>query len=402
MQPLTSSGFLCYHYFLMELSPKQQIVELITKSQNILLVTHKNPDGDAIGSILALDSALRVLGKKLTSICAGEIPVALRFLPGQERIKKQAAVSRDFIIALDTRQVQVEKLGYKQRPKENRMDIVVTAKEGRFTPEHVSFGPQASQFDLVIVLDSPDLERLGDFYDNNTEIFYEVPLINIDHHSSNDYFGKVNWVDLAASSTSEILVALLEALAQSNRLFTEDISTYLLTGIITDTNSFQNANTTPKSLTVAAQLVALGARQQEIILNIFKTTPISTLKLWGIILSKLQNEEKLRFVWSQISRQEMEKVGASFTEIGGVIDGLLKSVPEADFTLLISERNGSIHGSLRAIKRNVDVSAMAQLFGGGGHSQAAAFEIKDGRGMEETVSEIVSRIRAYQSQRLQG
>lgn len=386
----------------MELSPKQQVVELIKKSQNILLVTHKNPDGDALGSLLSLDAALKFLGKKTASICSGDIAGIFKFLPKVSTVEKEIAVSREFVISLNTSEVQVEKLGYKQKPENKKLEIVLTLTDGNFKPEDVSFGAPGAQFDLIIVLDTPDLDRLGDFYDNHAELFYEVPLVNIDHHASNDYFGKVNWVDLASTSTCEILVALLESLGQGNQLFTEDIATLLLTGVITDTGSFQNANTTPKSLTVAAQLVAQGARQQEIINHIFRAKPLSTLKLWGKILSSIADEGKLRFIWSKIGKDEIDQAGATYMEISGVIDELIKGVPNTDFALLISERNGSIHGSLRAAKKNIDVVAVANLFGGGGHSQAAAFEIKDGRGIEETAQEIVSRIRTFQSNRLQS
>ncbi|TSC92259.1 MAG: Uncharacterized protein CEN89_777 [Candidatus Berkelbacteria bacterium Licking1014_7] len=385
----------------MELSPKQQAIELVKKSQNILLITHKNPDGDALGSILALHKSLEILGKNVIAITCGQVAESFKFLPNLASLEKQANVNNDFIISLNTSRVQVEKLGYKQKPDENKMHIVITAKDGRFTQEDVFFEKAKTQFDLIIVLDSPDLERLGDFYDENTEIFYEVPLVNIDHHSSNDYFGKINWVDLAATSTCEILVALLEALGGGNQLFTEDVATLLLTGIITDTGSFQNSTTTPKSLTVAAQLVAFGGRQQEIIINLFKTKSLSTLKLWGRILSKIQNEDRLKFVWTTATKNDLEESAANYTEIGGVIDELIKSIPGIDFVLVISERNSSIHGSLRAVRKNIDVSAIASLFGGGGHSQAAAFEIKDNRGVNEVAPEIISRIRTFQRNRLQ-
>lgn len=386
----------------MELSSKQQAIELIKKSQKILLVTHKNPDGDAIGSILAFKIALQTLGKEVVAVCpcSGTMPDNMNFLKDIDKLQFNIESSKDFVITLDTTEAEVQKLGYKQKPEDNKLNIVVTLSSGQLKPENVSFGKSAFGFDLVVVLDSPDLERLGDFFDQHTELFYEIPLINIDHHSSNDYFGKVNWVDIAATSTCEILVALLEALGQGNQLFNEEVATALLTGIITDTGSLQNVNTTPKSFTVAAQLVALGARQQDIITSIFRTKSITTLKIWGKVLTNLKDEGRLRFVWSTASKDEINEVGANLSEVGGVVDELLKSVPDTDFSLLITERNGNIHGSLRATKKNIDVATIAGMFGGGGHPQAAAFDIKDGRGLEDVAREVVSRIRTHQSNRV--
>ncbi len=385
----------------MELSSKQQAIELIKKAQKILLVTHKNPDGDAIGSILALQAALQTLGKEVVAVCpCAAMPDNMKFLNGVDKLQFDIEASKDFVITLDTTEAEVQKLGYKQKPEDHKLNIVITLSSGNLKPEHISFGKPAASFDLAIVLDSPDLERLGEFFDQHTEMFYEIPLVNIDHHPSNDYFGKVNWVDIAATSTCEILVALLEALGQGNQLFNEGVATALLTGIITDTGSFQNVNTTPKSFTVAAQLVALGARQQDIITSIFRTKSIATLRIWGKVLTNLKDEGRLRFVWSTASKDEMKEAGALQGEVGGVVDELLKSVPDTDFSLLITERNGNVHGSLRAAKKNIDVATIAGMFGGGGHPQAAAFDIKDGRGLEDVAHDVISRIRTYQSNRV--
>ena len=190
----------------------------------------------------------------------------------------------------------------------------------------------------------------------------------------------------------------MESLSREKPLIDEDIATALLTGIITDTGSFQNANTTPKSLTCAAQLVAAGGRQQEIIRHVFKTKPLSTLKLWGKILEKVRLDADSRFLWSKISRADFIESGASDTETSGVIDELLKSAPEIDFALLLVERADGLHGSLRAVAAGVDVSAIAKLFGGGGHEAAAAFQIA-GATLEKE-EEILSRIREYQQDKV--
>lgn len=382
----------------MELTPKQQTTQTISAAQKILVLTHVNPDGDALGSLIALFLVLKKLGKDVTAVAPEVIPGAFSFLPNTADLTKSFSGTKDFIITVDTAKIKVDHLGYKHYPEENKLNIVITPLSGTFKNEDISFSYGTFKFDLIIVLDSPDLDRLGPLYDGQTSLFYETPVINLDHHAGNDFFGKINWVDLTATSTAEILVSLMESLAREKPLIDEDIATALLTGIITDTGSFQNANTTPKSLTVAAQLVAAGGRQQEIIRHVFKTKPLSTLKLWGRILEKVSFDESSRFIWSKITRADFIESGASDTETSGVIDELLKSAPEIDFALLLVERADGLHGSLRAVGSGVDVSVIAKLFGGGGHEAAAAFQIA-GATLEKE-EEILGKIRNYQSSRI--
>jgi phosphoesterase RecJ-like protein len=378
----------------MEISPKQQIVELVKSSNRILLVSHVNPDGDALGSILALYIALTKLGKKVTAVVSDIIPETYKFLPQVDMVGSNFSGIRDFIISVDLTNADVEKLGYKKDKTENRLNIVLTPRSGSLSPEDVNFSYGKNKFDLIFVLDCPDFDRIGKVYDENTDLFYETPIINIDHHPVNDHFGKINWVEITATSTCEILVSLIESLSREQQLLDADVATCLLTGITTDTASFQNTNTTPKSLTIAAQMVAAGARQQEIIQKIYKTKQLTTLKLWGVILSRVIQETE-GFVWSYVGEDDFSAVGASPDEVRGVIDELLKTVPGVDFALLLVEKGSLVHGSLRATKKTVNVSEVAKLFDGGGHEQASAFQIKDVT-LAGVQDEIIKKIKLHQ------
>lgn len=383
----------------MELTPKQQITELINKSQRILILTHINPDGDALGSLLALYLLMQKLGKEVTTVSMDPTPRSLSFLPSQDKIKHVFEGTKDFVVSLDCSQTKVERLSYKNVIEENKLNIIITPKNGTFSPEDITFSYGALKFDCIFVLDSPDLERLGPIYNQETELFYETPIINIDHHAGNDHFGRVNWVELTATSTAEILVSLLESLSREKNLIDADIATCLLTGITTDTGSFQNGNTTPKSFTVAAQLIAAGARQQEIVQNIFKTKPLSTLKLWGRVLSKIQEDTQYRFVWSSVTAQDILQEGAEAEETSGVVDELLKTIPGVDFALLLSERKNGVHGSLRGIEKGINVADIARQFSGGGHELAAAFYLPNTT-LSQSENMIISKIREVQGKRL--
>ena len=376
-----------------ELSPKQQVVELLRNHTNFLILTHKNPDGDAIGSSLALYQTLNRLGKKASMVCVDEPSKPFGFLANIKDIKNNCSSFRDFVVSIDVGAIKAEKVMYKIEG--DKLQIIVSPKNGQFSKEMVSFPTGIFNFDAVIVLDCTDAERLGEIFESNSDLFYEVPVVNIDHHAGNDNFGKINLVDLTATSTAEILVSIIESLTGDPKFFDEKISTSLLTGIITDTNSFQNTNTTPKSLTVAAQLVALGARQQEIIKNIYKTKYLSTLKLWGRALVNLKEENDHGFVWSKIYKKDYLEVGASENESAGLIDELLKTASGINFALLLSEKNGDLHGSLRSSNTSTDVRKIAEIFGGGGHPMAAAFQITGGS-LEKNGDEIISKIMSYQ------
>ena len=382
----------------MELTPKQQTTELIKSATRILLTTHVNPDGDGIGSVLALGGALRKLGKIVTIACAGDVPATLKFLTGVADIDTHFSASKNLVITLSTKNSEVEKLGYKKDADAKELRIIITPKDnGQFTADDVRVDASVARYDLIIVCDTPVVDRLGALYDDNTQLFYETPVVNIDHHPGNDYFGKVNWIDLTATSAAEILVSLIESLAREQPLLDAEIATALLTGIIFDTGSFQNANTTPKSFTVAAQLVAAGARQQEIIKHLFKTKQLSTLRLWGSILARIQEDVDHRFVWSTATKADLEKFQADPTETAGVVDELLKTVPNIDFALLLAEKNGGVYGSFRGTEQGKNVSQIATLFGGGGHELAAAFQLQNTTLAKEQDS-ILAKIRTWQKE----
>lgn len=390
---------------IMEQTPKQQIIDLIKKSKNILVFSHENPDGDAIGSSLALTLALNKLGKSTSFVCADTISDTFKFLPHLDKIIAEPKAGDQFTITLDTADAKITKLGYKNYPTDNKLKIVIETKNSQLTKDQVSFEGGAKP-DLIIVLDSSEIERIGRLYEEHTALFYETPVVNIDHHPGNDNFGKVNWVDLTATSTAEIMVSLIESLSsiasQDKKspvnLIDEDIATLLLTGLTTDTGSFQNTNTTPKAFTVAAQLVAAGARQQEIVKNIYKTKKFTTLKLWGKALERLRLESENRFAWAYLTKGDFSLIGAGESENAGVIDELLKSVPDIDFALLLTEKKGSLYGSLRSTQPKTSVEEIAKIFGGGGHKMAAAFKLENGSFEKDSLG-IIDQIKDFQQKR---
>ncbi len=186
----------------------------------------------------------------------------------------------------------------------------------------------------------------------------------------------------------------------NHKFIDADIVTALLAGVITDTGSFQNANTTPRSLETAAELVTMGARQQEIIKHVYKTKELSMLKLWGRMLDRIKFDENLRLVWSYANQEDFMITGSAYDQAGGIIDNLMTNTPGAEVVLLLKEKEvGLISGSVRTTNASVDASAIAGLFGGGGHVQAAGFRYRTDN-FDSGVRDIIDKVSSYQKERL--
>ncbi|MBD3361138.1 hypothetical protein GF366_05055 [Candidatus Peregrinibacteria bacterium] len=381
-------------------SVQKQIVELINRNEKILILPSSPADGDSLSSGIALYTAFQKLGKDVTVVLKDPVPEIFHFLPNIKNVGDKMVSSNDFIITINAKDREIENI--KEEIEDDKINIIITPKKGRFSEEDVVFNKGRIEYDLVITVDCAELTQLGELYENNIELFYQIPIINIDHHVSNTHFGKINYIDIMASSTTELILPLLEELGrvQNKELIDEDIATLLLTGIITDTGSFQNANTTPRSFAKAAQLIAYGARQQEIIQNVYKTKQLSQLKLWGRILSKIQTDDDYRIVWSTVSQQDLKETDSSEKETGDVIDELMTNAPGAEVILLIKEKeNGEISTSLRTTTPAVDASKIAENFGGGGHTQASGFRMKD-ISLRDAEYKIINFIKKNQSKRL--
>lgn len=319
----------------MERSESLQAVDLIKKSNNIVIVLPKNPSTDAVASGLGFFLALEKIEKKIKVVCNEfSLPPSHQFLPKSKEIRSDLTALRKFIITLDLTRTKVRELSY-DISNSNKLNVYITPKDGFFEPRDVSTSASAYEYDLIITIDAPDLESLGKIYDDNTEFFYHTPIINIDHNPANEYFGEINSVDLVATSTSEIIFELIKQL--NGGAMDEYIATSLLTGIVSKTKSFQSTTVTPRSLAISSHLIENGARRDDIIKHLYRTKSISTLKLWGRALARLKTENDGRIVWSLLNRQDFQKSGANEEELEGVVDELIVNTPNAEIIVIVYE-----------------------------------------------------------------
>jgi bifunctional oligoribonuclease and PAP phosphatase NrnA len=297
-----------------------EVADAIRSNDRFLITTHENPDGDALGSLLAMKLALDQLGKDSVMVLFGDAP-----LPGE----------------------------YAFMPLDDLR---------RRWPDDVSER-------VLVAVDCANESRIAD-----PEVLGRVPLsIDIDHHHDNTRFAQINLIVADASSTGEVLRDVFRELGVE---ITPDIAEPLYIALVTDTGRFQYANTTPKALRLAAELVEAGADVHRVFQGVYESVQFAKLKLLARALERAQVYEGGRIIVSYLLRTDFTEVGAAEPYSEGIID-YLRAVEGADMAVLIREpprQDGPARRvSLRASIDELDVSAIARKSGGGGHRQAAGF-----------------------------
>jgi phosphoesterase RecJ-like protein len=239
-------------------------------------------------------------------------------------------------------------------------------------------------YDLLVVGDCGELERIGPVLESHGELFRRVPILDIDHHVSNPRFGAVDWVDAASSATCEMVTLLAWRLGVP--LTAEDgmLASALAGGVVMDTGNFQHPNVTARTLVVAAALREAGASFSEIARRLYRSKPNTQLLLFGRVLARMESDLEGRLVWSTLELADLLATGAGSAESEGLIDLLSQSeTSEAAILFKEVEGDGSTRVSVRTTDGGVDATVLAGTFGGGGHARAAgatvALPLEDAR-----------------------
>ncbi|OIP24522.1 hypothetical protein AUK11_03150 [bacterium CG2_30_37_16] len=299
---------------------KTELVKKILAAHKIAVVSHKKPDGDAVSSLMALVLSLHKLNKEIIAYTKIDISSQFPFLPGVLFTKDK----------LDARNI-----------------------------------------DLVILLDHNVLVR-GEFQEELSK--RKLPMIIIDHHPLTvNPDGLLYYIDEKAAATTEILFEIIGLLGVK---IDKQIATCLLTGLVTDTNSFQNQNTTLKTLKLASDLLNNGANLSKIINSTYKEKPLSDWKLMGRALKNLKYIKKYNMAYAFISNRDLEELNIDKEKASGISNYLILSLKEAKIVLtLIEEEAGVIKGSLRTRDASINLNKVAEIFGGGGHRGASGFVV---------------------------
>jgi phosphoesterase RecJ-like protein len=317
------------------MSDLEAIAAALRENDRFLVVTHENPDGDALGSLLATTLALRKLGKDAEMLLLGEAP-----LPREYHFMRLDGLLRE--------------------------------------------APADAAERVLVAVDCAKADRIGP----DTTVFDRAPLVlDIDHHHDNTRFGDVNLIVANASSTGEVLRDVFRELGVE---LDPDIAEALYVALVTDTGRFQYSNTTPKSLRLAAELVDAGADVHAVFQQVYESVEFAKLKLLARALERARVLEGGRVVVSYLLRTDFSEVGAAEPYSEGIID-YLRAVEGAELAVLIREpprdSGPTRRVSLRASVDELDVSAIARLFDGGGHRQAAGFS------SDRSIDEITELVR---------
>ncbi|CEQ22814.1 RNA-binding protein [[Clostridium] sordellii] len=304
----------------------KNIIKAIREGNNFIVTSHYSPDGDNIGSTLSMYYTLKKLGKKVYYVLDDSIPLNLTFLVKDVKILKSEELN------------------------ENLNDYT------------------------LISLDCGDFNRICVSESIKKSV---KQLICIDHHASNNNYGDLNYINPNESSTCELVYNLLKEFSKEmgEQILDEDISTYLYTGLLTDTGNFSYSNTNPSSYLMAYDLVNLGAKKDLIIQKIFQSNTYNYYKLLGEALDTLEIVDK-KIASMMLTIDMLERNEISFNDADGVTS-YTRDIDGVEVGLLFKEKApGEVKVSFRS-KNYVDVSAVAQVFGGGGHVRASGCTIKD-------------------------
>ena len=309
-----------------------EIKDKIFSEDSIVVISHVNPDGDAIGSGLALTLGLKKMGKNVRFILQDKYPDSVKFL--------------------------------------NEINIVEQYDENN-----------EYKFDLSICVDGATDDRLG----KAKELLKDRFVINIDHHISNTLYGKLNYVE-EISSTSELIYKFLKFCEIDIDI---NMAEALYTGLVNDTGNFSHDNVTEKTFEMAAELKRIGASNSKVVREFFNTKSLPAIKLLGIAMYEMEYNENKKLAYYFMSKETLDKYNGRKEDTEGIVEKLI-SFKEAEVSLFLREdKIGVIKGSMRS-KHDIDVNEIASIFGGGGHRKAAGFTSE--LPAEEIIKKVLERL----------
>src|SRR5882672_4604746 len=291
--------------------PIQQIVEAIRARQRFVLSSHSRPDGDSIGSQLAMAYALHALGKDVVAVNADPAPGPLMQFPGVPDI------------------------------------LIIPRVEG--------------DFDAAIIMECGDLGRTG------VEGLDRFFVINIDHHPGNANYGQINWFDASAAACAEMVFELVRALGVP---LTTEIATHIYLAILTDTGSFHYSSISPRTFDICRECLEAGVDPVLVARNVYDSNNMGRLKLFGAVLSAMQLDETGRIAIVYVDHQMARQAGGTYEDTEGLIN-LPLTVKEIQAVVFFKQIEGDEYRISLRSKGDIDIGTIAKDYGGGGHKNAS-------------------------------
>lgn len=323
-----------------------QFFDQIKKSSNILITGHSPWNEEFISNALALRLFLEKLGKKAeVAMENGKEKGFLKpskegfsIFPNFQEIKKELSLLKDYVVSLNISDTEIEKIKYKIN--ENYLNFFVSLSKGQISQEDVKVKQNSFKYDLIIVLNTPDLELLGSLYKQNSEFFYNTPIINIDNQASNEEFGQINIIELTHVSVAETLYSLFINYGESGEdLLDGEIATSLLGSIIYKTKNFKTL-VTPNVLHVTSQLISWGGNKEKIIDKFYRSRKLNVLKLWGRALNNLSSLRGVdnKLIWTTLAAKDFKETETTEKELIDLIDEIVIHIPNVNVVIVFYEK----------------------------------------------------------------
>jgi len=300
------------------------VVDSLRTARRVLAVSHENPDADTLGATLGVVRLVEAMGGVADAVCTDPVPPLYDFIDGVSRF--------------------------------------------RTDPD------EAAPYDLLVISDCGSLERIGDVATRHAELFARLPRVIVDHHASNDAAGAADWIDPQAAATCEMVTLLAGRLGVPLDSDGGGLAAALMAGIVMDTATFAHPNATPRTLVVSAALVDAGAPLADISRRLYRTKPDAQLRLFGVVLGRLETVDDGRIVWSSVSDADFATTGAQRPDSEGIID-LLSQADTAEVAILFKQSGAATRVSVRTKPGGVDATVLTGAFGGGGHARAAGASV---------------------------
>jgi phosphoesterase RecJ-like protein len=302
----------------------QEVVDRLRAARRVLAVSHENPDADTLGATLGVCRLVGAMGGVADAVCTDPVPPVYDFIDGVERFRTDP----------DTE----------------------------------------APYDLLVISDCGSLERIGDVAGRHADLFARLPRVIIDHHASNAAAEASDWIDPAAAATCEMVALLAARLDVPLDADSGGLAAALMAGIVMDTATFAHPNATPRTLVVSAALVEAGAPLSDISRRLYRTKPDAQLRLFGVVLGRLESVDGGRIVWSSVTDADFAATGAQRPDSEGIID-LLSQAQAAEVAILFKQSGDATRVSVRTKPGGVDATVLTGAFGGGGHARAAGASV---------------------------
>ncbi len=323
----------------MALTQLEQAVRAIQNASKILITLPKHPSIDSAVSATALEKILSSHNKEVTILCEEFLwPKKLLFLQRPET--KKYLQKPAYHISVDLHDEKLQNISYILQNK--KLEIFIET-ETSLTQEDIQFPPKDNLFDLIIFIGVRDAEKIGKLLGEYYYLFSNISILNIDCSPENEGMGHLQLTDITAPSISELLLPLFESFG--TEFITDEIATLLLTGIIDQTRAFRIPHIPPKTLRTSSHLMKYGADREKIISSFYRTRTVSSLKLWGKVLSRLEHNEEYHIAWSRIYQEDFIGTESAKEDLWEIIDEIIMNIPRLSAVLFFYEdENKKYHG----------------------------------------------------------